>query len=99
MISEELETLSQLTYNDYEVYKFDNKLISGFKLEKVDSDSDSWRTFYKSSDSNWITFYPFSEYHGGGQQYIIKIGLDDIEQWIDNNFNFEKEIRNLIENE
>ncbi len=97
MIHKEIETLSHLTYNDYDVYELNNKLISSFKLEKIDSDSDKWRTFYKSSDSNWVAFYPFNEYHGGGQQYIIRIGFNDCIKWIENNFSFEKDIRKKIE--
>ncbi len=99
MIRDEIKDFTHLTYMDYFVYELNSDLISSFKLEKVSSDSDNWRTYYKTSDSNWIAFYPFSEYHGGGQPYIIMIGMTDCDKWIEDNINFEIEIRKIIESE
>lgn len=91
--------MEKLKYKNLSVYELNKELISTSGLENVYNDSVNWREYFKNSDSNWISFYPFSEYHGGGQAYIIKIGLIDFERWIIENVEFEKQIRKLIENE
>jgi hypothetical protein len=91
--------MEKLKYKMLSVFSLDKELIDSFRLEKVANDSVNWREYFKNPDSNWISFYPFSEYHGGGQPYIIKIGLIDFEKWISENVDFEKQIRILIDNE
>jgi hypothetical protein len=84
-------------YNGYTFNELNDKFIKSTKLKLLKTDSEFWRSYYKSDESNWIAFYPFSEYHGGGQPYIIMIRNDEHDDWIDNNPNFESEIRKLIE--
>lgn len=91
--------MEELKYHNQLVYKLNQELLDSWQLEKIQTDSENWRTYYTNSDSNWISFYPYSEYHGGGQPYIIKIGLKDFQDWISDNVHFEKLIRNIIENE
>ena len=86
-------------YNSYKVFEFSKKFIDENELVELKVDSINWRIYYTNKDDNWIRINPFSEYHGGGQPYIINIGQNDFAGWIRNHPNFEKEIRKLIENE
>jgi len=88
-----------MTYKGCKISKLTDDLINNYDLQKLKTDSEKWRVYYKNYDSNWISFYPFSEYHGGGQSYIIQINNFDFENWINENPNFESDIRDLIEKE
>jgi len=88
-----------LKYKHYLVYKFNKELQDQLNLVEIKSTTEDWRRFYKTQNSNWILFYPTSEYHGGGIPYIIKIGLVDCEEWISNNSSFEYFIRKFIAQE
>ena len=94
-----MASISNGKYKSWTYYKYDKDFRQNFELEKINSDSNNWRIFYKGQNSNWICFYPFSEYHGGGQPYIINIGESDFDNWILNNNSFESEIRKQIEDE
>ena len=97
-IRNDLKINSRLTYKNHEVYELNDQLVCDLQLEEIATDSTNWRSFYKNDISNWISFYPFSEYHGGGQPFIIMIGKSDFKYWINNNLDFEKSIRSQIEN-
>lgn len=86
-------------YGSYKVFDFSEKFIKENELIELKVDSINWRIYYINKNDNWIRFSPFSEYHGGGQPYIINIEQNDFECWIINHPDFEKEIRKLIENE
>jgi len=97
VIRDELKDTSVLNYKDHKVFQSNESIIKGYQLKKIGSDSENWRTFYITDDSNWIEFYPYGEYHGGGQPYIIRIGSLDTDLWIKENGDFENEIRKIIE--
>lgn len=86
-------------YKSYDVFGYSESLIKENDLIETEVDSINWRIFYTNKKENWIRFNPFSEYHRGGQPYMINIGQNDIESWILNHPNFKKEIRKLIESE
>ncbi len=86
-------------YESYDVFDFSENLIKQNELIEIKVDSINWRIYYTNKKDNWIRFNPFSEYHGGGQPYIINIGQDDFENWVLNHPNFVKKIRELILNE
>ena len=81
-----------LMYKRYPV--FDSLDLDDKSLIKTDS--EGWRQFYQGLEGVVIKFYPFSEYHGGGQPYFIKIGKVDLEKWLVESPDFETEIRALI---
>lgn len=83
-------------YNDFEFYGFTEDLLQSRKLEKLVTDSENWLIFYKNQECNWIEFYPFSEYHGGGAPYIINIGTNDFNAWLKENEDFVDSVRKLI---
>ena len=82
------------TYKQFTFYEF----TSDSNYKKISTDSKNWRTYYSFGDTNLILFFPFSEYHGGGQPYIIEIGKIEFETWINQNMGFENEIRIMLEN-
>ncbi len=88
-----------ISFNNYTVHKFDDSFILDNKLIKHGVDDSGWRIFYHNEISNWIVCYPYCEFHGGGQPYIIKINSTDFEKWIYDNLDFEIKIRQLIEND
>jgi hypothetical protein len=85
--------MKKYPYKQFSFFEFIND--SNFK--KISSDPIYWRTYYSSGDTNLILFYPFSEYHGGGQPYLIEIGNIDFDIWINQFPNFENEIRSILE--
>lgn len=85
-----------MKYKGFEFFGFTENLIQSLKLKKEDTDSENWFIFYKSQKSNWIKFYPFAEYHGGGVPYLINIGPNDFRLWLKENENFVASIRELI---
>lgn len=86
-------------YKSYDVFESSETFIKENELIELKIDSINWRIYYTNKKDNWIRFNPFSEYHGGGQSYIINIEQNDFESWILNHPNFQKQIRKLIENE
>ena len=86
-----------IKYHDFKVSVFDDNFQSVNKLIKCGTDNSGWRVFFKNDVSNWILFYPFSEYQGGGQPYIVRIESSDFDKWINDNPNFEIIIRQQIE--
>lgn len=86
-------------YESYSIYAYSESLLKENYLIEIKVDSINWRIFYTNKKENWIRFNPFSEYHGGGQPYMINIGQNAIDAWILRYPNFEKEIRSLILNE
>jgi hypothetical protein len=85
--------MKKYTYNQFNFYEF----CSDSNLKKISSDPIYWRTYYISGNTNLIKFFPFSEYHGGGQPYLIEIGNVDFEIWINQYPNFENEIRSILD--
>lgn len=86
-----------MKYKNFDFFEFNENLVNEFNLKKVIIDSTNWRTNYKNNESNWILFYPFSEYHGGGQSFIINIQKNEFENWITENIEFEKNIRKKLD--
>ena len=86
-------------YKSYKIFDFSKKFITEKELIELKVDPINWRIYFTYKNDNWIRFNAFSEYHGGGQPYIINIKQNDFERWILNHPNFEKEIKKLIENE
>lgn len=84
-------------YKGFSVWGFSDDFRQSRKLEKVAIDSKNWLTFFKNEEANWIEFYPFSEYHGGGAPYIINIGDNNFEIWLNEHEGFVTQIRDLIE--
>lgn len=87
-----------MKYKNFDVAGFSDKLMQSKKLEEVAVDSDNWLTFYKNNEANWIEFYPFSEYNGGGAPYIINIGSCSFESWLEENQDFVISVREIIDN-
>jgi len=83
-------------YKDFAFHVFDEVFIEAQGFRLIDQDSVNWRIYYSNGNSNWIKFYPFSEYHGGGQPYIVDIEKHDFIEWIVDNQDFEKDIRKII---
>ena len=79
------------------VWGFSDDFRQSRKLEKVAIDSKNWLSFFQNEETNWIEFYPFSEYHGGGAPYIINIGTNDFEIWLNEHESFVTQIRDLID--
>jgi len=86
-----------MKYKNFDFFEFNENFVNEFNLKKVIIDSTNWRTYYKNNESNWILFYPFSEYHGGGQSFIINIQKNEFENWITENIEFEKNIRKKLD--
>jgi hypothetical protein len=87
----------QRLYKEFSFYDCYANFIKVHELLIKYKDSVYWRIYYSNKDSNWIGFFPFSEHHGGGQEYIIKIGNHDFDKWISNNKDFTVDIRKIIE--
>ncbi|WP_396591636.1 Imm27 family immunity protein [Allomuricauda sp. R78024] len=85
-----------MKYKGFSVVQFSDSLVKSKGLVKIAIDSVNWWTFYKNKEANWIEFYPFSEYHGGGPPYIINISSSDFEPWIEDNKDFVNSVRELI---
>lgn len=85
-----------MKYKEFEFYGFAEDLVQSLRLEKENTDSENWFIFYKSLQDNWIKFYPFGEYHGGGAPYLINIGTHDFDLWLKENRNFVASVRELI---
>ncbi|GBF18016.1 hypothetical protein C21_00172 [Arenibacter sp. NBRC 103722] len=85
-----------MKYNEFEFYGFTEDLAQSLELEKVKTDSENWFIFYKNRQDNWIKFYPFAEYHGGGAPYLINIGSLDFDLWLKENGNFVASAREII---
>lgn len=78
---------------EYSFFEFSDSFE---QLENLGVDSDNWLTFYRKEKTNWIKFYPFNEYHGGGAPYIINIGTNDFDTWLKDYKDFVIEVRGLI---
>lgn len=84
-----------LKYKNLDVFEANSLNLEN--LEKVGNDSSGWTMYFTDKTNNFIMFYPFGEYHGGGQSYLININDNEINEWIMNNPHFENEIREQIE--
>ena len=87
-----------MKYNDFEVFEFSFELVQTKELVETSVDSENWLVLYQNRNYNWIKFYPYSEFHGGGQPYIINIGSRDFELWLKDHPDFVKSIREDILN-
>jgi hypothetical protein len=96
-ITEELETEQSWTYKNHKIFPYNSNAISKDSLSRVGSDESEWVGFLADEDSNWISFYPFGEWHGGGQCYLLQIGKEDPAEWIKKYPNFISEIREILE--
>lgn len=85
-----------MKYKGFHFFELSQHLIQSNKLEQVSADSDNWLSFYRNQDSNWVIFYPFSEHHGGGQPYIINIGKNEFELWLQENPGFTQSIKESL---
>lgn len=86
-----------MKYKGFSVAECSDSLMKSKGLEKIAIDSVNWLAFYKNEEANWIEFYPFSEYHGGGAPYIINIGPSDFKPWLEENKDFVNSVRELID--
>ena len=50
---------------------------------------------FQYEEANWIEFYSFSEYYGGGAPHII--GDNNFEIWLNEHEGFVTQIRDLID--
>ena len=84
-----------MKYNNYKFYS--SRLYDNKNVKRVGSDISGWRLFSTDTINNYIEFYPFSEYHGGGQVFMINIKSEDFDKWICNFPDFDEDIRQLFE--
>ena len=86
----------KVLFKNYFVFELTEDLKEVIPLEELGTDDSGWRQYYKNSAGNWIKFFPFSEYHGGGQAYLILLGNEDPLKWVESNKEFENETRSLL---
>jgi len=84
-------------YKGFRVQPFST--LQKSELEEVGTDEINWREYYKIANTNWIKFYPFSEYQGGGEPFMIEIKNFGFEEWIECYRGFEVEVRALLTEE
>lgn len=87
--------MAKLEFHNHEILPDSDTLTE--RLTELRVDADNWRIYLTDRTNNFIKFYPYSEYHGGGAPYFINIGTTDFASWISEHPNFEQEIRIMLD--